>query len=69
VDAFLEGLLSAAILTPGDTDVQDVVDDPTDNKYLACALEGRAEHISLATNTCCGLTRGVESALSRPLSS
>lgn len=45
VDAFLEGLLSTAILTPGDTNVQDVPDDPTDNKYLACALEGHAEYI------------------------
>jgi len=45
VDTFLEGLLSTAILTPGDTDIRDVVDDPTDNKYLACALEGNAEYI------------------------
>ncbi len=29
IDAFLDGLLSAAILTPGDTDIRDVVDDPT----------------------------------------
>ena len=45
VDVFLEGLLSTAILTPGDTDIRDVVDDPTDNKYLACALEGNAKYI------------------------
>ena len=45
VDAFLEGLLSSAILTSGDTDIRDVVDDPTDNKYLACALEGHADYI------------------------
>jgi putative PIN family toxin of toxin-antitoxin system len=45
VDTFLEGLLSTAILTPGDTDIRDIVDDPTDNKYLACALEGNAEYI------------------------
>ncbi len=45
VDVFLEGLLSTAILTPGDTDIRDVVDDSTDNKYLACALEGNAEYI------------------------
>jgi hypothetical protein len=45
VDIFLEGLLAAAILTPGDTDIQDVHNDPTDNKYLACALEEHAEYI------------------------
>jgi len=45
VNTFLEGLLSTAILTPGDTDVRDVVDDPTDNKYLTCALEGNADCI------------------------
>jgi predicted nucleic acid-binding protein len=45
IDAFLDGLLSSAILTSGDTDIRDVVDDPTDNKYLACALEGHAEYI------------------------
>jgi putative PIN family toxin of toxin-antitoxin system len=45
VGTFLEGLLSTAILTPGDTDIRDIVDDPTDNKYLACALEGNAEYI------------------------
>ena len=44
VDAFLEGLLSTAILTQGDIEVRDAVDDPTDNKYLACALEGNAEY-------------------------
>lgn len=45
IDAFLDGLLSSAILTSGDTDIRDVVDDPTDNKYLACALEGHAEYL------------------------
>jgi putative PIN family toxin of toxin-antitoxin system len=45
VDAFLDGLLSSAVLMLGNADIQDVVNDPTDNKYLACALEGHAEYI------------------------
>ena len=45
VDAFLEGVRAAAIPTPGTTTVSEVVDDPSDDKYLARALEGSAQYI------------------------
>ena len=45
VDDFLAGIASAATLTPGLYPVQVVPDDPTDDKYIACALEAGAEYI------------------------
>ena len=45
VDGFLEGVWSAAIPTPGTTIVEAVPDDPSDDKYLVCALEGSAQYI------------------------
>jgi putative PIN family toxin of toxin-antitoxin system len=45
VDVFLEGVWAAAIPTPGTTAIEDVPDDPSDNKYLACALEGSAQYL------------------------
>lgn len=45
VDNFLAGITSAAILTPGSLSIQAIPDDPTDDKYIACALEARAEYI------------------------
>ena len=45
VDNFLEGISLAAVTTPGTTTVEEVPDDPTDTKYLACALEGSAQYI------------------------
>jgi putative PIN family toxin of toxin-antitoxin system len=45
VEAFLEGVWTAAIPTPGTISVESVPDDPSDDKYLACALEGSAQYI------------------------
>ena len=45
VDSFLEGVWLAAIPTPGTTAVEAVPDDPSDDKYLVCALEGSAQYI------------------------
>ena len=45
IDSFLEGVWQAAIPTPGTTAVESVPDDPTDDKYLSCALEGSAQYI------------------------
>jgi putative PIN family toxin of toxin-antitoxin system len=45
VDIFLEGIWLAAIPMPGTTAVEAVLDDPSDDKYLACAVEGSAEYI------------------------
>ena len=45
VDSFLEGVWLAAIPTPGTVTVEAVHDDPSDDKVLACALEGAAQTI------------------------
>jgi len=45
VDDFLAGITSAAVLTPGILTVKAVPDDPTDDKYVACALEAGAQYI------------------------
>jgi putative PIN family toxin of toxin-antitoxin system len=45
IDEFLIGITSAATITPGSFFIQAVPDDPTDDKYIACALEARAEYI------------------------
>lgn len=45
VDAFLDRVRAAGIPIPGTTVVTEVFDDPSDDKYLACALEGNAQYI------------------------
>lgn len=45
VDAFVDGVRAAAIVTPGVLQVRAVIDDPTDDKYLACAAEGSAAYV------------------------
>lgn len=42
---FLYSLAQFSIMTSGQTKVDVIKDDPTDNKYLACALEGNADYI------------------------
>lgn len=45
IDSFLAGLGELATITPGELEVNAVTDDPDDNMYLACALEGEADYI------------------------
>jgi len=45
IDDFLAGITSAATLMPGTLSIQAVPDDPTDDKYVACALEAGAKYI------------------------
>jgi putative PIN family toxin of toxin-antitoxin system len=45
IDRFIKRLEKIAILTPALLSVSIVKDDPTDDKYLVCALEGRADFI------------------------
>ncbi|MBI4385196.1 MAG: putative toxin-antitoxin system toxin component, PIN family [Nitrospinae bacterium] len=45
IDAFLESFWKIATVTPGKLRVQAVEKDPTDNKYIECALEGEADYI------------------------
>ena len=43
VRAFIESLGALAILTPGKLRLNVVAADPSDNRYLECAIEGEAD--------------------------
>jgi uncharacterized protein len=45
IDGFLGKLMKVALLTPGILSVSAVKDDPSDDIYLACAVEGKADFI------------------------
>ncbi len=45
VYSFLEKMSKVAVITPGKLDIKAIPDDPTDNKILACGLEGEADFI------------------------
>ena len=45
IETFLRGLTKAATITLEQLSVRVVDDDPTDDKYLACALESDASYI------------------------
>jgi putative PIN family toxin of toxin-antitoxin system len=45
IDWFVQLLAAAATVTPGRHTVQVVAADPTDDKILACAEEGRVDYI------------------------
>ena len=45
IDDFLLNLTSAATLMPGLLSLRVVLDDPTDDKYVACAVEAGAQYI------------------------
>jgi putative PIN family toxin of toxin-antitoxin system len=43
IHAFMESLGALAILTPGQLRLNVVATDPSDNRYLECAIEGQAD--------------------------
>ena len=45
VHHFLALLVDITILTPGELTVSVIADDPEDNRYLECAVEGSANYI------------------------
>ncbi len=45
ITSFIEKARSAAILTEGKLSIDVIKDDPSDNKYLTCAIEGGADFI------------------------
>lgn len=45
IEAYLEGLKLSGIITPGELEVNEIEDDPDDDIYLACAVEGAADYI------------------------
>ena len=45
IDSYFEDILMFAWIVEGKELVDVIKDDPTDNKYLACAVEGEADYI------------------------
>jgi len=45
IDEFIGLILERALLTPGSYTRHRIRDDPTDDMFLACALEGKADYI------------------------
>jgi putative PIN family toxin of toxin-antitoxin system len=45
IDRFLHSLASFSLKTPGALTVNIITDDPSDNRYLECAVEGSADVI------------------------
>lgn len=42
---FIEDLAHLAIMTPGATQLAVIAEDPPDDRYLECAIEGEADYI------------------------
>ncbi len=59
---FVEDIASLAILVPGQHRLKVVAEDPTDDRYLECALEGDAAYIVSGDHDLVGLGQyeGVE---------
>jgi len=45
IDDFLKKTVRVSIITSGKMKVEEIKDDPEDNKYLAAAVEGKADFI------------------------
>lgn len=45
IEGIIETLATKAFVTPGTLEVDIVENDPDDNKFIACAIEGSASHI------------------------
>jgi hypothetical protein len=45
IDFFFDDLIAFAYFTPEELKLEAVPNDPSDNKYLVCAVEGKADYI------------------------
>ena len=45
IHTFVDALVSQAMLTPGALTLAVIEDDPADNRYLECAVEGEADFL------------------------
>lgn len=45
IELFLKRLLKTAVVTHSRASLDIIKDDPSDNKYLECAVDGRADYI------------------------
>lgn len=43
--AFLKDLVNASQIVPGQLEINVIKEDPSDNKFLICALEGKADYL------------------------
>ena len=50
IQMFLEDLSRLAILTPGKLSLTIIADDPSDNRYVECAVEGDANYLVSGDN-------------------
>lgn len=42
---FLNDLINASQIVPGQSEINVIKEDPSDNKFLICALEGKADYL------------------------
>lgn len=45
IRVFIEDLAHLAILTPEELKLKAIAEDPSDNRYLECAIEGEADYL------------------------
>jgi len=45
IDEFVKRATRVSFIVPGTTKIQEIKDDPADNKYLSAAIEGKADFI------------------------
>jgi putative PIN family toxin of toxin-antitoxin system len=45
ISEFVKRVVRVSFIVPGTTKIQEIKDDPADNKYLSAAVEGRADVI------------------------
>jgi len=45
IDETLAKIAAGAVLTPGNIKIKAIKDDPEDNRYVECAVEGQADYI------------------------
>ena len=45
IDTFIRKATRVSFVVPGKTKIDEIKEDPTDNKYLSAALEGKADFI------------------------
>ena len=45
INQFLKNMTRISLIAPGNTKIHEIKDDPSDNKYLSAAVEGKADFI------------------------
>jgi len=45
IEEFVKRMTRVSFIVPGTTEIQEIKDDPADNKYLSAAIEGKADFI------------------------